>query len=118
MSIFIVCKNSPSCLLADIEINRLDLSNQLPDDDCLNAILPACNRNASNVKDIYNVYDIIPRNKLEMLYEHAMKITDEDMKEYLTIFFTSIKILCILIIQALYVCFFVHIGKQNFSNTV
>lgn len=79
--------------VANIEINRLDLSNQLPDDDCLNAILPACNRNASNVKDIYNVYDIIPRNKLEMLYEHAMKITDEDMKEKAEFFKHSLRII-------------------------
>ena len=89
--------------MKDVEINRLDLSNQLPNDDCLNAILPVCNRNASNVKDVYNIYDIIPKSKLEMLYEYAMKITDEDMKEYLIIFFINVKILCILIIQKLYI---------------
>ncbi|KYN40423.1 DNA-directed RNA polymerase I subunit RPA49 [Trachymyrmex septentrionalis] len=79
--------------VSNVEINRLDLSSELPNDDCLNAILPVCNRNASNVKDVYNVYDIIPRSKLEMLHEHAMKITDEDMKEKAEFFKHTLKIM-------------------------
>ncbi|KAG5326465.1 RPA49 polymerase, partial [Acromyrmex heyeri] len=79
--------------VSNVEINRIDLSSQLPNDDCLNAILPVCNRNASNVKDVYNIYDIIPKSKLEMLYEHAMKITDEDMKEKAEFFKHTLKIM-------------------------
>ncbi|EGI70230.1 PREDICTED: uncharacterized protein LOC105149980 [Acromyrmex echinatior] len=79
--------------VSNVEINRIDLSSQLPNDDCLNAILPVCNRNASNVKDVYNIYDIIPRSKLEMLYEHAMKITDEDMKEKAEFFKHTLRIM-------------------------
>ncbi|KAG5343629.1 RPA49 polymerase, partial [Acromyrmex charruanus] len=79
--------------VSNVEINRIDLSSQLPNDDCLNAILPVCNRNASNVKDVYNIYDIIPKSKLEMLYEYAMKITDEDMKEKAEFFKHTLKIM-------------------------
>ncbi|KYM76270.1 Pterin-4-alpha-carbinolamine dehydratase 2 [Atta colombica] len=79
--------------VSNVEINRLDLSSQLPNDDCLNAILPVCNRNASNVKDVYNIYDIIPKSKLEMLYEYAMKITDEDMKEKAEFFKHTLRIM-------------------------
>ncbi|KYM99324.1 PREDICTED: uncharacterized protein LOC108776851 [Cyphomyrmex costatus] len=66
--------------VSSIEIDRVDLSTQLSPDDCLNAVLPACNRNVSNVKDVYNVYDIIPKSKLETLYEHAMEVLKGDME--------------------------------------
>lgn len=70
-------------LLLDVEIDRLDLSSQLPNDEsAVNAFLPACNRNASNVKDVYNVYDIIPKSKLETLYDHAMEILNGDAEGY------------------------------------
>ncbi|XP_029178180.1 uncharacterized protein LOC114945974 [Nylanderia fulva] len=74
--------------VSNVEIDRLDLSVQLQTDDCISTILPTCNRDASNVKDVYNVYDIIPRSKLEMLYEHAMKILNGDVEEEKTTFFT------------------------------
>lgn len=71
----------------DIEIDRLDLSAQLQVEDCIsNTIVPACNRDASNVKDVYNVYDIIPKSKLETLYEHAMEVLNGDVEGYLTSF--------------------------------
>jgi len=67
--------------VSNVEIDRLDLSTQLQDEDCIsNAILPVCNRNASNVKDVYNVYDIIPKSKLETLYEHAMEVLNGDVE--------------------------------------
>lgn len=59
------------------------------EDSILSGILPTCNRNASNVKDVYNVYDIIPRSKLETLYEHAKEVLNGDLEGYL-IFFTSV----------------------------
>ncbi|XP_011708126.1 PREDICTED: uncharacterized protein LOC105462910 [Wasmannia auropunctata] len=67
--------------VSNVEIDRLDLSNQLQAEDCIsNTILPACNRNASNVKDVYNVYDIIPKSKLETLHEHAMEALNGDVE--------------------------------------
>lgn len=57
-----------------------------------NTILPACNRNASNVKDVYNVYDIIPKSKLETLYEHAMEVLNGDLEGYLIFFSVNIYI--------------------------
>lgn len=66
--------------VSNVEIDRLDLSTPLEVEDSLNAILPACNRNASNVKDVYNVYDIIPKSKLETLYEHAMEVLNGDLE--------------------------------------
>lgn len=80
--IYILYKILLACfyLLADIEIDRLDLS--VPTDDCIsNTVLPTCNRDATNVKDVYNIDDIIPRSKLEMLYEHAMEILNGDFNE-------------------------------------
>lgn len=71
-----------SYFLADVEIDRLDLSTQLQTDDGISSVmLPTCNRDATNVKDVYNVYDIIPRSKLEMLYDHAMEILNGDLEE-------------------------------------
>lgn len=69
--------------LADIEVNRLDISVQLSAEECItNASLPTCNRNATNVKDVYNIYDIIPKSKLEMLYEHAVEILKGPVEGY------------------------------------
>ncbi|CAL1684730.1 unnamed protein product [Lasius platythorax] len=78
--------------VSNVEIDRLDLTIQSQTDDCIsNTILPTCNRDASNVKDVYNVYDIIPRSKLEMLYEHAMKVLNEDLEEKNTFFKHTLK---------------------------
>ncbi|XP_054002469.1 uncharacterized protein LOC128889115 [Hylaeus anthracinus] len=65
--------------VSNVEIDRTDLSIQLPDNEFItNTALPECNRDATNVKDVYNVYDIIPENKLENLYEKATEILNED----------------------------------------
>ncbi|XP_012231582.2 uncharacterized protein Polr1E [Linepithema humile] len=67
--------------VSNIEIDRLELSTQLQTDEIIhNSILPACNRNASNVKDVYNVYDIIPKSKVETLYEHAKEVLEGAME--------------------------------------
>ena len=60
-------------LIADVEIDRMDLSVQLPDNECITT-LPECNRNATDVNDVYNVYDIVPKNKLETLYDNVAEI--------------------------------------------
>ncbi|EFN68806.1 Pterin-4-alpha-carbinolamine dehydratase 2 [Camponotus floridanus] len=66
--------------VSNIEIDRLDLS--VPTDDCIsNTLLPTCNRDATNVKDVYNIDDIIPKSKLEMLYEYAMEVLNGDFNE-------------------------------------
>lgn len=63
------------------------MSIQLPTDEVIqSSILPTCNRNASNVKDVYNVYDIIPKSKLETLYEHAKEVLEGAMEGYLYFF--------------------------------
>ncbi|KAH0945216.1 hypothetical protein HN011_011714 [Eciton burchellii] len=59
----------------NVEINKSDLSTQLSTtESVINSFLPTCNRSASNVKDVYNIYDIIPKSKLETLYEHVVEI--------------------------------------------
>lgn len=61
--------------VSKVEIDRLDLSTQLPANEHMtNISLPTCNRDVTNVKDVYNVYEIIPRSKLETLYDHAQEI--------------------------------------------
>lgn len=63
--------------VSNVEIDRLEFSTQLQNDEIIqSSILPACNRNASNVKDVYNVYDIIPKSKLETLYDHAKEVLE------------------------------------------
>lgn len=63
----------------NVEIDRTDLSVQLPDNDYItNTALPECNREANNVKDVYNIYDIIPQAKLETLYDKAQEVLNED----------------------------------------
>ncbi|EZA53906.1 hypothetical protein DMN91_009942 [Ooceraea biroi] len=65
----------------NVEIDKMDLSNQLPANESAEAaLLPPCNRDATNVKDVYNVYDIIPRSKLETLYEHAMEVLNGNVE--------------------------------------
>ncbi|XP_015432750.1 PREDICTED: DNA-directed RNA polymerase I subunit RPA49-like [Dufourea novaeangliae] len=65
--------------VSNVEIDRMDLSTQLPDNDYItNTALPECNRDATNVKDVYNVYDIIPQNMLETLYDKATEILNKD----------------------------------------
>ncbi|KAL0116750.1 hypothetical protein PUN28_009990 [Cardiocondyla obscurior] len=67
--------------VSNVEIDRLELSNQLQTEEHLsNTILPVCNRNATNAKDVYNIYDIIPKSKLETLYEHAMEVLNGDVE--------------------------------------
>ncbi|EFN84477.1 uncharacterized protein LOC105183234 [Harpegnathos saltator] len=60
--------------VSNIEVNRVDLSTELPNEYITNTNLPSCNREATNVKDVYNIYDIIPKSKLETLYDQAMEI--------------------------------------------
>ncbi|XP_078050199.1 uncharacterized protein LOC144476819 [Augochlora pura] len=63
----------------DVKIDRTDLSVQLPNDEYItNTTLPKCNREATNVKEVYNVYDIIPQEKLETLYDEATEILNDE----------------------------------------
>lgn len=70
----------------DVEIDRMELSTQLPNNEYItNITLPECNREATNVNDVYNIYDIIPENKLENLYNNVKKILNNNsntLEEY------------------------------------
>ncbi|KAL6264944.1 hypothetical protein P5V15_005040 [Pogonomyrmex californicus] len=78
--------------VSNVEIDRLDLSTQLQSEECTSSeILPTCNRNANNVKDVYNIYDIIPKSKLETLYEHAMEVLNGDVEGKGTFFKRTLK---------------------------
>jgi hypothetical protein len=71
----------------DVEINKSDLSTQLSTtESVINSFLPTCNRSASNVKDVYNIYDIIPKSKLETLYEHVVEILNGKIEGYVYIY--------------------------------
>lgn len=57
----------------------MDLSIQLPDNEYItNTILPECNRDATNVNDVYNIFDIVPKSKLESLYNSVTEILNGD----------------------------------------
>lgn len=65
--------------VAGVDIDRMDLSMQLPDSEFItNTSLPGCNRDATNVADVYNVYDIIPESKLETMYEKATEMLNDE----------------------------------------
>lgn len=101
-------------LSADVEIDRLDLVNQLQtEDSLLSGILPTCNRNATNVKDVYNIYDIIPKSKLETLYEHATEVLNGDLEGYL-IFFMNVNIFIFHLCKYYYICLFWSLRKGQF----
>lgn len=64
--------------IADVEFGRMELSAQLPDDGCIiNLTLPHCKRDATDVNDVYNMYDIVPKSKLETLYDNAAEILND-----------------------------------------
>lgn len=58
----------------------------MPDEYITNTNLPACDREATNVKDLYNIYDIIPKSKLETLYDQAVEILKGTVEGYLSVF--------------------------------
>lgn len=61
--------------ITDVEIDRMDLSIQLPDNEYItNTTLPECNRDATSVNDVYNIFDIVPKSKLESLYDSVTEI--------------------------------------------
>ncbi|PBC25428.1 uncharacterized protein LOC107993276 isoform X1 [Apis cerana] len=65
--------------VSNVEINRMELSTQLPNNEYItNTTLPECNRKATNVNDIYNIYDIVPENKLENLYNNVKEILNNN----------------------------------------
>ncbi|XP_043521671.1 uncharacterized protein LOC122534771 [Frieseomelitta varia] len=76
--------------VSNVEFDRMELSAQLPDDGC-NLTLPYCKRDATDVNDVYNMYDIVPKSKLETLYDNAAEIlNDSSSREANSKFFTQI----------------------------
>lgn len=61
--------------VSNIEISKTDLETLIPEDDNIN--LPPCNRDASHVKDVYDINDIVPEEKLKTLYEVAANINNQ-----------------------------------------
>lgn len=69
--------------LIDVEVDRVDLSTQLPENEYItNTALPHCNRDATNVTDVYNVFDIVPESTLTTLYEKAAEILNGDVNDF------------------------------------
>ncbi|XP_043276113.1 DNA-directed RNA polymerase I subunit RPA49-like [Venturia canescens] len=65
--------------VADIEIDRADLSVKSVDNDSsTNDQLPPCNREALNPKDVYNVYDIVPEDVLQSVYDKIDEIIESN----------------------------------------
>ncbi|OAD53885.1 hypothetical protein WN48_08859, partial [Eufriesea mexicana] len=64
--------------VSSVEIDRMELSTQLSDNEYItNTTLPDCNRGATNVNDVYSIYDIVPESKLETLYNNVTEILNE-----------------------------------------
>lgn len=65
--------------VSNVEIDRTELSMQIPDNEYItNSTLPNCNREATNVNDVYNVYDIIPKSTLKTLDDAVTEMLDND----------------------------------------
>ncbi|XP_043788236.1 uncharacterized protein LOC122712538 isoform X1 [Apis laboriosa] len=65
--------------VSNVEIDRMELSTQLSNNEYItNTTLPECNREATNVNDIYNIYDIVSENKLENLYNNVKEILNNN----------------------------------------
>lgn len=61
--------------VSNIEVHREDLETQMTNDEYItNESLPKCDRYAASVKDVYDINDIIPKEKLESLYKKAIDI--------------------------------------------
>ncbi|KAI4500073.1 hypothetical protein M0802_004943 [Mischocyttarus mexicanus] len=73
--------------VSNIEINNEDLETVTANNIITNIDIPHCNRDATNVQDVYNLNDIIPENKLETLYKAAAEIIEcvpEGKSKYFT----------------------------------
>ncbi|XP_076753590.1 uncharacterized protein LOC143425032 [Xylocopa sonorina] len=65
--------------VSNVEIDRMELSTEVPDSEYItNTTLPGCNRDALSPSDVYNIYDIIPENKLETLYNKVTEILNDN----------------------------------------
>nr|XP_012144540.1 PREDICTED: DNA-directed RNA polymerase I subunit rpa49-like isoform X2 [Megachile rotundata] len=69
--------------VSNVEVDKADLSVDLAEnDDIINTALPPCNRDATNVTDVYDVHDIIPEDKLETLYAKAKEILNDNDNDF------------------------------------
>lgn len=102
-------------LITDVEIDRMDLSVQLTDNEYItNTTLPECNRDATSVNDVYNIFDIVPKSKLESLYDSVTEILNgnsNNKQEY--VYFE--KLLFLLLYCILIYTFIAFSETQNFS---
>ena len=69
--------------VSNVEVDRADLSMQLPENEYItNTALPHCNRDATNVTDVYNAFDIVPESTLKTLYERAAELMNSDVNDF------------------------------------
>lgn len=64
----------------DVQINEADLEFDGKDEFIEGVMLPACNKNATVVSDVYNVYDIVPEEILQCLRLAVDKVIKSDPK--------------------------------------
>ncbi|XP_046435020.1 uncharacterized protein LOC124186923 [Neodiprion fabricii] len=80
--------------VSNISIERTDLSlPSLHDESVANTNLPECNRNASDVQDVYNINDIVPLAKLETLYDAAKTVLNQEQEGKSKFFMETLKVL-------------------------
>ena len=73
--------NSRTCLL-DVQIDRGELDTKSMEEDSTSNNLPICNRNADVVEDVYNLYDIVPKEILQTLCEKIDEIIEYGTEGY------------------------------------
>lgn len=102
-------------LITDVEIDKMDLSIQLPDNEYItNTTLPECNRDATSVNDVYNIFDIVPKSKLESLYDSVTEILNgnSNNKQEYVYFEKLLSFFIILLYTNIYI--FAFSETQNF----
>lgn len=78
--------------VSNIEIDHLDLSTQVTKDEFVsNGSLPPCNRDATNVSNVYNIYDIVAENILKTLYGSAEAVLKGEVEKKSQFFEQTLK---------------------------
>lgn len=57
-------------MFSDIEVKNNDIGTEV-NDDFTSTMVPLCNREATTIFDVYNVYEIIPKEHIKSLYEYV-----------------------------------------------
>lgn len=65
-------------IFSDVDVDKIESSD--PEESLVSSILPPCNREASNVTDVYDINDIVPKEILKTLFEVEMETVESSLE--------------------------------------